>query len=133
MAQVNEHHEMQEISRLQANLTVSRESPDNNINEETKPYESSQEEIDSLKRQLANNKETIASLRERLDTTKLDALRSIVALRRENTELIGYNNHLSWEAADLATRMRNLERLNAMLRYQNVELGGHRDATDPTW
>lgn len=91
------------------------------------------EEIETLQRQAQLDRETIASLRDQLQVTKLNTARSTLAQCRENTELTGFNNFLSWEAAQLTSRIKEVECLNEQLQYHEELLDMDRFEFNPNW
>lgn len=133
-AELRHYHEQPQRSRAEAKTC---ESPDAqkeaHQSQEVQDCKAHDEEIRTLKCQAQLDRETIASLRDQLQVTKLNTARSTLAQRRENTELSGFNNFLSWEAAQLTSRIREVECLNEQSQSHEELLDMDRFDFNPNW
>lgn len=124
-AEVNELRSLPRRRRAKAEVSNPLTAPNQAALEEKakdamsyEAYEMYAEELRTLKRLAERDSENIANLRDQLQRNQLDAVRSSLVYRRENTELSGYNSHLSWEAAQLATKLVELHDLNETLEWR---------------
>ena len=92
------------------------------LDDEALRHEPLHAEIRALKHQARKNEETIEKMKRQSEIQELEAIGTILALRKEHTELSGYNTHLSWEAARLAARVREVESYNRDLVPQDLVL-----------
>ena len=103
------------------------------LDSQVKEHERYQEEISALKRQTKSDKDSILYLKDQHSQRDLNAMRSIVRMRREAADNTGHIMALQWETARLTSDNRELRALNDFLQRQ-VESFEHDPAFfNPAW
>lgn len=131
---INELRAMPQMTRSEAKLYHERKRQERqDRQQEDEKHKSCNEQIRSLKRQAQKDQDTIAYLKDQLHNQELEAMRGILAQRREITEMSEQNRKLAFDAAKLTTANRDLKCLNGFLTRQNESFESHPGYCNPAW